>query len=134
MALTHNSTLSTPEPSWGSVDKTKLPRIAHADMGDPNKKSSWGYPHHWVKNGTQLSDDGVYTNGDMYLHEGGLNAAWAAAQGARSGQRASQSVISHLQSHRRALGKTDETTSISDSPLVEDADRRLRAFKEGYAS
>lgn len=124
MALSHNSTLSKPEPSWGSIDKTKLPRSAHADMGEPGKKSTWGYPHHWVKNGTQVDEDGVYTNGDMYLHDGGLNAAWAAAKGARSGQQASQAVISHLQAHRKALGKDDERENALFSPLVIDAERR----------
>ena len=91
------------EPNWGDVNKTKLPRQAFADQGDPQNKSTWKYPHHWVRNGGVLNDDGVYTTGDMYLHKGGLNAAWAAAQGARSGQEASSAVKAHLQAHRRAL-------------------------------
>jgi len=51
-------------------------------------------------------DTGIYTDGDMYLHKGGLNAAWAAAQGARTGKKASTDVISHLNKHRKALGLT----------------------------
>jgi len=99
-AYSHNSTIKDGEPSWGDVDKTKLPREAFADMGEEDKKSTWKYPHHWI------------SAGKMYLHEGGLNAAWAAAQGARSGQEASASVKSHLRKHRNALGKKDITNLL----------------------
>lgn len=95
--MSHSSKVAESEPSWGSVDKTDLPRIAHADMGEEDKKSTWKYPHHWV------------SGGNLYLHKGGLNAAWAAAQGARSGQKASSEVISHLNAHRTALGLNKET-------------------------
>jgi HK97 family phage prohead protease len=44
----------------------------------------------------------------MFLHRGGLNTAWAAANGARSGQKAPQEVLDHLQAHRDALGLTSE--------------------------
>jgi ATP-dependent protease ClpP protease subunit len=100
----HNSTTADNEPSWGSVDKTKLPRLAFADRGTDGEKSTWKYPHHWIENGGNEDSNGVYTTGTMYLHEGGLNAAWEAANGARSGQEASQAVKDHLQEHRRALG------------------------------
>jgi len=118
MPLTHNSKLADDEPDWGSVDKTKLPRNAFADQGDPDRKSTWSYPHHWVKNGT-VGDEGVYVDGDMYLHKGGLNAAWASAQGARSGEKASQAVIDHLQKHRNALGK---------NALILDAEKRCSQY------
>ena len=107
-AFTHNSTTADNEPDWGSVDKTKLPRIAFADEGEPDKKSTWRYPHHWVQNGGGEDENGVYTTGTLYLHVGGLNAAWSAANGGRSGQEASNAVKSHLQAHRRALGIEDE--------------------------
>lgn len=109
MALTHNSTLADSEPSWGSVDKTKLPRNAHADMGDAGKKSTWKYPHHWVKEGS-VGEEGVYTSGTMYLHRGGTIAAWAAAQGARSGQQASSAIKGHIQKHRGAIGVSENAT------------------------
>ncbi len=105
-ALTHTSVVADREPSWGSVDKTKLPRGAYAERGEAGKKSSWGFPHHFVVGGS-VGDDGIYTTGTMYLHKGGLNAAWAAAQGARSGQEASSAVKAHLQRHRSALGLKD---------------------------
>jgi hypothetical protein len=127
MALTHNSKIADSEPDWGSVDKTKLPRNAFADEGEPDKKSTWSYPHHWVKNGGGLDEDGIYTTGDMYLHEGGLNAAWSASQGGRTGQKASQSVIDHLQAHRKALGKD---TSAQADDLIVDAKARRAMFDE----
>jgi len=108
MAFTHNNTLADDEPAWGEVEKTALPRAAHADQGEEGQKSTWKYPHHWVKGGTEKDGDGVWRDGTMYLHEGGLDAAWAAAQGARSGQEASDAVKAHLQAHRRALGKDDD--------------------------
>lgn len=91
-AMTHNSKTLDAEPDWAKVNKAELPRIAFADMGDPEKKSTWKYPHHWV------------SNGKLYLHKGGLNAAWQAANGARSGQKADQAIIDHLQKHRKAIG------------------------------
>jgi ATP-dependent Clp protease protease subunit len=104
--FSHNNTVSDSEPSWGGVDKTSLPRIAFADQGEADKKSTWSYPHHWVSGGSK-DDSGVYTTGTLYLHKGGLNAAWAAANGARSGQEASSAVKSHLEAHRKALGLDD---------------------------
>lgn len=110
MPLRHNNNTSDREPAWSSVDKTRLPRIAFADQGDPALKSTWRYPHHWVSGGS-VGENGVYTSGDMYLHRGGLNAAWAAANGARGGQRASPAVRAHLNAHRQALGIGQESTA-----------------------
>jgi len=104
MAHEHNSRTVRDEPDWGEVDKTALPRIAFADMGDADKKSTWKYPHHWVKGGTEKDEDGVWGDGELFLHRGGLNAAWAAANGARSGRKAPPEVLAHLQEHRKALG------------------------------
>jgi signal peptide peptidase SppA len=101
--LSHDSKVADSEPEWSAVDKDKLPRVAFADHGDGKNHSTFAYPHHWIKNGT-LGDDGVYKDGFMYLHRQGLDSAWAAAMGARSGKKASSEVIAHLQSHRRALG------------------------------
>lgn len=103
----HNSTVADSEPDWGSVDKTALPRAAFADQGEAGKKSTWTYPHHWVKDGGNKDKDGIFTTGTLYLHKGGLNAAWAAANGAHTGQQASQAVKDHLQAHRKALGIQD---------------------------
>jgi HK97 family phage prohead protease len=103
----HNSTVADNEPSWGNVDRTSLPEVAfvwQAAGTDVEKKSTWKFPHHWVQNGGNPNDMGIYTTGEMFLHRGGLNAAWAAAMGARSGQEAERAVINHIQAHRKALG------------------------------
>lgn len=105
--FSHNNTVADNEPAWGDVDKTSLPRNAFADQGEADKKSTWKYPHHWIKGGGNKDENGIYTTGTMYLHKGGLNAAWSAAQGGRSGQEASQAVKSHLNAHRKALGLED---------------------------
>ena len=111
MNFTHNSTVADGEPDWANVDKAALPRAAFADQGEEGKKSTWAYPHHWVKNGGNKDDNGVFTSGTMYLHKGGLNAAWTAAQGGRTGQEASQAVKDHLQTHRKALGMEDRASA-----------------------
>lgn len=123
--LTHNSMVASSEPDWGSVDKTKLPRQAFADQGEAEKKSTWSYPHHWVKNG-QVGNEGYYTSGDLYLHKGGLNAAWAAANGAHTGNKASQTVLNHLQAHRRALGLDQ---AQKGEPMGEEIIKRTELFR-----
>ena len=129
MAHNHNSKTVDNEPPWASVDKTALPRNAFADMGEPDKKSTWKYPHRWMKGGTKKDDNGIWVDGEMYLHRGGLNAAWAAANGARSGQKASQKVIDHLQRHRKALG-----LDSGSNALVMEAKARREQFEEMKAS
>jgi len=107
MAFRHGSTVADDEPKWGDLDKAKLPFRAfvwQAPETDEEKASTWRYPHHWVKGGGNPDDDGRFTTGTMYLHEQGLNVAWAAAQGARTGKKAPQAVITHLSKHRKALG------------------------------
>ena len=106
MTYSHNSKTAKNEPPWGSVDKSKLPFEAFAfykengkTQPDKDKKSTWSYPHHFIR------------NGKMYLHRGGLNAAWAAAMGARTGKKAKKGIIDHLQEHRRALKLADEELS-----------------------
>lgn len=110
--FTHNSVLMDDESPWSEVERTKLPRKAFADQGEEDKKSTWKYPHHWVVGGSDLDDSGVYTDGKLYLHSGGLKAAWAAANGARSGQTASQGVFDVLKSHRETLGIKDDVYAI----------------------
>src|SRR5262249_9799598 len=97
----HNSKTAESEPQWSSVDKTALPDMAFADRPDRS------YPHHFVENGGKPDDKGRYTTGTLYLHKGGLNAAWAAAMGAHTGEKASPAVIAHLEAHRKALGLTE---------------------------
>ncbi|RPI56455.1 MAG: hypothetical protein EHM49_00235 [Deltaproteobacteria bacterium] len=90
MAYAHTSKVAKKEPSWGSVDKTKLPDSAFADS--KNRK----YPHHWISGGV------------MYLHRGGLAAARSAAGGARSGKKASTKVSSHINKHAKDIGMGED--------------------------
>jgi len=112
MALLHTSTLSDSEPSWSTVDKNRLPRNAHADMGDADKKSSWRYPHHHVKSGSIGGKHSIYVKGDMYLHRGGLKAALQAAGGARSGQKEKNAAVKrHLSHHADVIGMSKKETA-----------------------
>jgi len=127
-------------PIWGAVNKERLPRIAHARMGEPNEKSTWGYPHHHVVGAGGLNDIGVWTQGKLYLHRGGVIAAWSAAMGGRTGQKAEAGVISHINRHRKTL-KLDKMLAregfekcvdASFESVLEDFNMRrslLKAFK-----
>ena len=97
------SELREKEPDWSELDKTSLPwqSFANYTSMDKDKKSTWKYPHHYIVDGKK--EDGIYTSGTMYLNRAGLNAAWAAAQGARSGKKAKPEIIDHLQKHRKAI-------------------------------
>ncbi len=97
------SELRENEPDWSELNKESLPWQAFANYKsmDKEKKSTWKYPHHFIAGGKK--EDGIFTSGTMYLHKGGLNAAWAAAQGARSGKKATPEIITHLERHRKAI-------------------------------
>ncbi len=122
----HNSVIADNEPAWGSVDKTALPRSAFADQGILGRKSTWKYPHHWIKGGTKKDRNGIWSDGTMYLHQGGWRAAWAAAHGARSGKKAPASVISHLEKHRPAILQKKKSEVAALSPLVANATERAK--------
>ena len=127
MPFNHNSLTDINEPNWNTIDKTKLPKAAFANHAD-NAKSSWTYPHHWIKNGIHTDENEIWTDGTMLLHRGGLNAAWNAAQGARYGQKASQEIIDHLEEHRKAIG--EDKANAESNPLIIDAQsRRIQATK-----
>lgn len=130
-AFAHNSTLAKSEPSWGGIDKSALPRIAFARKGEAEHKSTWGFPHHWVKGGNTKNADGVYTDGTLYLHKGGLNAAWSAAHGGRSGKPAEPAVIAHLRKHFADIGITKaELQALDTSVDLDNLDQLL--IQHGY--
>jgi hypothetical protein len=64
------------------------------------------YPHHWIK------------GNELLLHKQGLASAWAAANGARSGQEASASIKAHLQAHRKALGLDKQKGEQENTELL----------------
>ena len=72
--LTHNSTVSKNEPAWSTVDKNRIPRNAHADMGQVADASTWFYPHHWTQDPV-IGPSGRYSKGTQFLHSGGLKIA-----------------------------------------------------------
>lgn len=94
----HNSTLHQGEPTWSDVDKAKLPDIAFAD------REGRRYPHHWVVNGGDPDAKGRYRSGTLFLHRGGLIAAWSAANGGHTGEKADAGILAHLERHRKAIG------------------------------
>lgn len=115
MPLSHNSTINENEPTWGTVNKRKLPLnafVKEAPGTDPEKISTWKYPHHWVEDGEVDSDTGKYISGTMYLSKSGLAAAWAASQGARTGEKAVPAIISHIKKHRKALGLSKREMNV----------------------
>ena len=73
------------EPPWSEVDKSRLPRECFADQGEPDKKSTWRYPWKWVQDAAGVDARGCCTGGVIRPHKGGIAAAWADANGARSG-------------------------------------------------
>jgi len=89
----HNRLPQFAIPRWPEVDKSELPREAFA-YAPGSDRGEWKLPHHFVRDGT------------MYLHRGGVIAAWAALNGARTGKpmRVPGQVRRHLEAARRALG------------------------------
>jgi hypothetical protein len=68
---------------WGAVDKDSLPASCFLIVGDPAKKATWRLP---VYEGAGPKDaDGVYTRRGA-LNLNGVKAAWAAINGAHTGQ------------------------------------------------
>lgn len=100
----HTMETADTEPSWSSVDKSELPREAFADRGEPDKKSTWRFPHHHVKGET------------LYAHKGGIRAALQALGGARTGDKpdASKSTRDHLAAHAKAAGIGEDKSKEND--------------------
>jgi len=88
----HNRIPRFPIPRWSAVNKSELPRNAFAYAPTPLRKD-WKLPHHFVR------------NGKMYLHRGGVIAAWAALNGAHTGRPMPLPgyVRAHLVAARRAV-------------------------------
>ena len=105
MAFRHNSEVSPNPRTWGDVDKTLLPREAFANMrsSDPEKKTTWRFPHHQIDDGGDENEMGVYTTGKMYVNVGGVDAAWQRMQQANVDVSAEEKA--HIQAHRKALGR-----------------------------
>jgi hypothetical protein len=82
---------------WASINKACLPRSCFLDPGDAADKSTWRLP---IYEGAGPKDaDGHYTQRGA-LNVNGVKAAWAAVNGAHTGQKmdVSSSIRSKLQS------------------------------------
>ena len=103
--FTHNSKTAKSEPSWGSVDKAKLPPVCLVTKG--KDRGDLKFPHHFIKGG-EVGDDGIYKSGKCHLHLGGLRSALQYAGGARSGKKASSAIAAHLKRHANAVGMGED--------------------------
>ena len=129
MAITLHKVTAPSEPIWSKwleANRSKLPDSAFAD---PKTRA---YPFAWIKGGAGSDSNGRWTSGDMYIHGAGLDAAWAAAQGARSGQKAPQAVIDHLASMRKTMGlnKAKEAVGVGGEMSLSD---RACTVKQAYS-
>jgi len=142
MALTHNSTLAKTEPAWKSVDKSRLPRNAHALMGPLDDTATWGFAHHFVVDGKTGGEHGVYVEGQMFLHREGLCTAMASQRLALS---TNSDVKAHLARHGIAIGmskkeiaelmgvslsETYEYLEIGGENYMDDLEKALQRIKD----
>jgi len=120
-AVSHTFDTAGGEPEWAEIDRAELPAEAFAVVGDPDTRSSWKLPHHFLRDGT------------LYAHAGGIRAALAALGGARTGDPmdAPASIRAHLEEHASRAGigeKNDEEADMANKAvatalgLPEDAD------------
>jgi len=83
----HNGIVYDGDQDWGDVDKTRIPWVGHANWHDlhKDKKTSWSWPHHMVVGGSrELDDRGVYKDGTLRLHPGGVTAFMSYAAQSRT--------------------------------------------------
>ena len=96
----HNDEVDPQEPDAGAVDELSLPRIAFAEFGQDGNRTTWGYPHHFVKGATAKDEMGTVSNGTMYLHKGLL----AKQLGHADMMHLESPARDHLEAHARAIG------------------------------
>ena len=96
----HNDEVDPQEPDAGAVDELSLPRIAFAEFGQDGNRTTWGYPHHFVKGATAKDEMGTVSNGTMYLHKGLL----AKQLGHADMMHLESPARDHLEAHAKAIG------------------------------
>ena len=82
------------------MDELSLPRIAFAEFGQDGNRTTWGYPHHFVKGATAKDEMGTVSNGTMYLHKGLL----AKQLGHADMMHLESPARDHLEAHAKAIG------------------------------
>ena len=124
-----NDTVS--DKPWSSINKSELKqqleengdpsyiKEAFLVVRDPEKRSTWKFPHH------------EYTNGDLVLNKGGVVSAYAALKGARNEPNIStaekRDAAKHLLKHYKTL---KEKGMIEEIP--EDLIQMSKEFEEVY--
>ena len=96
----HNNEVDPQEPDAGAVDELSLPRIAFAEFGQDGNRTTWGYPHHFVKGATAKDEMGTVSNGTMYLHKGLL----AKQLGHADMMHLESPARDHLEAHAKTIG------------------------------
>jgi len=80
---------------WADGDMDKYEQGFAVVEGDPENLGSYKFPHH------DVDSDG------LFLSTAGVRAAFAAAQGARSGQ-GNEDAVRHLEAHREAIQEAQQ--------------------------
>lgn len=93
MKIRAQDTVVSPEPAWASIIEDRLPDEAFVSAGRK-------YAHHWVRHGEIRGEGDRYTDGEMYLHKGGLIEAIRRAE--KDG--ADPEVLDHLRAHQKVIG------------------------------
>jgi len=88
-AAKHSYETAGGEPVWSEVDKTALPPAAFALVEDPEKQSTWQFPHHFERDGT------------LHAHVGAIRAALTALNGSDTGKATDvpASARAHIEEH-----------------------------------
>ncbi len=98
--FTHSDETDSDEPGWNAVDEHALPRLAFAEMGEDGNRTTWGYPHHFVKGATAKDNMGAYSDGKMFLHKGQLEKMLGHADM----MHLESPARDHLEAHAKATG------------------------------
>jgi len=122
--MNHSSSIDPNEPKWEEIDETKLPMSAFAEVGDPEDRSTWKYPHHFVKNGV-IGESGLYESGELFLHRGKLLAL---ANSFEKSKDTDKVVLSEITKHIKDLGLNRKEEADEADVLV------IKSFSKSVTS
>jgi len=122
--MNHSSSIDPNEPKWEEIDETKLPMSAFAEIGDPEDRSTWKYPHHFVKNGV-IGESGLYESGELFLHRGKLLAL---ANSFEKSKDTDKVVLSEITKHIKDLGLNRKEEADEADVLV------IKSFSKSVTS
>jgi len=122
--MSHSSSIDPNEPKWEEIDETKLPMSAFAEVGDPEDRSTWKYPHHFVKNGV-IGESGLYESGELFLHRGKLLALSNSFEKSKDTDKV---VLSEITKHIKDLGLNRKEEADEADVLV------IKSFSKSVTS